>query len=164
MYRTLRDHYWWRGMKTEIAEFVSKCLTCQQIKIEHQKPAGLLKPLSIPEWKWERITMDFVTGLPRTQRGHDSIWVIVDRLTKSAHFIATNNTCSLERYAQLYVDEIVRLLAHQCPLYRIEILASLLDSGRSYKMLWAPYYTSVLLSTHRQMANQREPFRLSKIC
>ena len=76
MYRTLRDHYWWRGMKREIAEFVSKCLTCQQIKIEHQKPAGLLQPLSIPEWKWERITMDFVTGLPRTQRGHDAIGLL----------------------------------------------------------------------------------------
>ena len=114
MYRTLKDHYWWRGMKREIAEFVSNCLTCQQIKIEHQKPAGLLKPLSIPEWKWERITMDFVTGLPKTQRGHDTIWVIVDRLTKSAHFIATNNTYSLERYAQLYVDEIVRL--HGAPV------------------------------------------------
>ena len=101
-------------MKREIAEFVSKCLTCQQIKIEHQKPAGLLQPLSIPEWKWERITMDFVTGLPRTQGGHDAIWVIVDRLTKSAHFIATNNTYSLERYARLYVDEIVRL--HGAPM------------------------------------------------
>ena len=109
MYRTLKDHYWWRGMKREIAEFVSKCLTCQQIKIEHQKPAGLIQPLSIPEWKWERITMDFVTGLPKTQCGHDAIWVIVDRLTKSVHFIATNNTYFLERYARLYVDEIVRL-------------------------------------------------------
>ena len=164
MYRTLRDHYWWRGMKREIAKFVSKCLTCQQIKIEHQKPAGLLQPLSIPEWKWERITMDFVTGLPRTQRGHDVIWVIMDRLTKSAHFIDTNNTYSLERYAQLYVDEIVELHGAPGPLYRTEILASLLDSGRSYKMLWAPDYTSVLLSTHRKMANQREPFILSKIC
>ena len=114
MYRTLKDHYWWRGMKREIAELVSKCLTCQQIKIEHQKPAGLLQPLSIPEWKWERITMDFVTGLPKTQRGHDAIWVIVDRLTKSAHFIATNNTYSLERYARLFVDEIVRL--HGAPV------------------------------------------------
>ena len=114
MYWTLRDHYWWRGMKREIAEFVSKCLTCQQIKIEHQKPVGLLQPLSIPEWKWERITMDFVTGFPRTKRGHDVIWVIVDRLTKLAHFIATNNTYSLERYAQLYVVEIVRL--HGAPV------------------------------------------------
>ena len=66
MYRTLKDHYWWRSMKRERAEFVSKCLTCQQIKIEHLKPAGLLQPLSIPEWIWERIAMDFVAGLPMT--------------------------------------------------------------------------------------------------
>ena len=164
MYQTLRDHYWWRGMKREIAEFVSKCLTCQQIKIEHQKPAGLLQPLSIPEWKWERITMYFVTGLPRTQGGHDANWVIVDRLTKSAHFIATNNTYSLERYARLYVDEIVRLHGAPVSIYRTKIPASLLDSGRSYKMLWAPDYISVLLFTNRHMANQREPFRLWRIC
>ena len=114
MYRTLRDHYWWRRMKREIAEFVSRCLTCQQIKAEHQKPAGLLQPLPIPEWKWERITMDFVVGLPRTQSGHDAIWVIVDRLTKSAHFLAVKNTYPLEKLAQIYVDEIVRL--HDAPV------------------------------------------------
>ena len=108
MYRTLRDHYWWRGMKTEIAEFVSRCLTCQQIKAEHQKPAGLLQPLPVPKWKWERITMDFVVRLPRTQSGHDAIWVIVDLLTKSAHFLAVKNTYPLEKLAQIYVDEIVR--------------------------------------------------------
>ena len=99
MYRTLRDHYWWRGMKREIAEFVSRCLTCQQIKAEHQKPAGLLQPLPTPEWKWERITMDFVVELPRTQSGHDAIWVIVDRLTKSTHFLAVKNTYPLEKLA-----------------------------------------------------------------
>ena len=114
MYRTLRDHYWWRGMKREIAEFISRCLTCQQIKVEHQKPIGLLQPLPIPEWKWERITMDFVVRLPRTQSGHDAIWVIVDRLTKSAHFLAVKNTYSLEKLAHIYVDEIVRL--HGAPV------------------------------------------------
>ena len=114
MYRTLRYHYWWRGMKREIANFVSRCLTCQQIKEEHQKPAGLLQLLPIPEWKWERITMDFVVGLPGTQSGHDAIWVIVDRLTKSAHFLAVKNTYPLEKFAQIYVDEIVRL--HGAPV------------------------------------------------
>ena len=73
MYRTIRQSYWWSGMKRDIAEFVASCLTCQQVKAEHQKPAGLLQPLPIPEWKWEHITMDFVSGLPRTQRGHDAI-------------------------------------------------------------------------------------------
>ena len=74
-------------MKRKIAQFVQTCLICQQVKAEHQKPSGLLQPLEIPEWKWKNITMDFVSGLPRTQRGHDAIWVIVDRLTKSTHFL-----------------------------------------------------------------------------
>ena len=86
MYRDLREHYWWPGMKREIADFVARCLVCQQVKAEHQRPAGLLQSLPIPEWKWEHITMDFVSNLPRTQKGHEAIWVIVDRLTKSAHF------------------------------------------------------------------------------
>ena len=91
MYHTLREHYWWKGMKKEIADFVSRCLTCQQVKTEHQKPAGKIQPLPIPVWKWDKITMDFVTGLPRTRRQHNAIWVIVDRLTKSAHFLPVSN-------------------------------------------------------------------------
>ena len=101
-------------MKKDIAEFISKCLVCQQVKAEHQVPVGLLQPLSIPEWKWERITMDFVSGLPRTQRNHDAIWVIVDRLTKSAHFLAVRLDYTLERLAELYINEIVRL--HGIPI------------------------------------------------
>ena len=96
-------------MKKEIASFVSICLTCQQVKAEHQKPAGKIQLLPIPVWKWEKISMDFVTGLPRTQRQHDAIWLIVDRLTKSAHFLLINVEDSLEKLAQLYVDKIVRL-------------------------------------------------------
>ena len=96
-------------MKKEIASFVSRCLTCQQVKAEHQKPVGKIQLLPIPVWKWEKIIMDFVTGLPRTQRQHDAIWVIVDRLTKSVHFLPVNVEDSLEKLAQLYVDEIVRL-------------------------------------------------------
>jgi len=86
MYKDLKVCYWWNRMKANVADFVSRCLTCQRVKGEHQKPLGLLQPL-IPEWKWERITMDFVTGLPRSQEGYDSIWMIVDRLTKSAYFL-----------------------------------------------------------------------------
>ena len=94
-------------MKRDVAEHVSKCLTCQQVKAEHQRPSGLLQPLSIPQWKWEHITMDFVVGLPRSQQNHDSIWVIVGRLTKSAHFIAYTMTYSVERLSQLYIQQIV---------------------------------------------------------
>ena len=109
MYRTLKPYYWWRNMKREIAKYVSRCLICQQVKAERQKPSGLLQPLPIPEWKWEHITMDFVSGLPRTPNGHDSIWVIVDRLTKSAHFLPVNKTYGMDKLAELYVNEIVKL-------------------------------------------------------
>ena len=107
MYHTLREHYWWRGMKKDIAKFVSKCLICQQFKAEHQRPARLLQSLPIPQWKWEKITMDFMVGLLRCQSGYDAIWVIVDRLTKLAHFLPMKNSDSIEKLAELYVKEIV---------------------------------------------------------
>ena len=109
MYHDLRRQYYWSGMKRHVGDFVQRCLTCQQVKAEHQRPAGLLQPLEIAEWKWEHITMDFVTHLPRTSRKHDAIWVIVDRLTKSAHFLAVRMTFTLEEFCRLYIREIVRL-------------------------------------------------------
>ncbi|KAL0319704.1 UNVERIFIED_CONTAM: Transposon Tf2-11 polyprotein [Sesamum radiatum] len=114
MYRNLRPYYWWQSMKKDVAEFVAKCMTCQQVKAEHQAPAGKLRPLSIPEWKWEKITMDFVVGLPPTFRKHDAISVIVDRLTTSAHFLPIRQGDSLDKLAELYVAEIVRL--HDVPV------------------------------------------------
>ncbi|GJS17939.1 putative reverse transcriptase domain-containing protein [Tanacetum coccineum] len=96
MYHDLKKLYWWPNMKAIIAEYVSKCLTCSRVKAECQKPSGLLVQLEIPMWKWERITMDFVTKLPKTSTGHDAIWVIVDRLTKSAHFIPIRATDGME--------------------------------------------------------------------
>ena len=86
-------------MKRDIAEFVAKCLNCQKVKIEHEKPLCLLQPLEILEWKWDNIAMDFVMGLPRTSFGHDGIWVIMDKLTKSAHFLAIRVTYSLDKLA-----------------------------------------------------------------
>ncbi|KAL0551810.1 hypothetical protein IC582_010899 [Cucumis melo] len=109
LYQDLKRVYWWRNMKREVAEFVSKCLVCQQVKAPRQKPAGLLQPLSIPEWKWENVSMDFITGLPRTLRGFTVIWVVVDRLTKSAHFVPGKSTYTASKWAQLYMSEIVRL-------------------------------------------------------
>ena len=103
MYQDLKQLYWWKGMKRDVTEYVSKCLTCQQVKAEHQVPTGLLNPLPIPQWKWDNITMDFVSGLPLTQQKHDSVWVIVDRLTKSAHFIPVRIEYSMDRLAELYV-------------------------------------------------------------
>ena len=107
-------HYWWPGMKNDVVKHVEQCLICQQVKVEHQRPAGTLQPLDIPLWKWEDITMDFVVGLPRTKEGCNAIWVIVDRLTKSAHFLPVHTTYTMDRYAEIYVKEIVRL--HGVPL------------------------------------------------
>ena len=101
-------------MKKDVVEFVSRCLICQQVKAKHQRPAGLLQSLPIPQWKWEKITMDFVVGLPRCQSGYDVICVIVDRLTKSPHFLPMKNSDSIEKLAKLYVKEIVRL--HGTPI------------------------------------------------
>ncbi|GKB54978.1 putative reverse transcriptase domain-containing protein [Tanacetum coccineum] len=96
MYHDLRDMYWWPGMKRDIATYVSKCLTCSKVKVEHQRPSGLLQQPEIPEWKWDKITMDFITKLPRSKNGHDTIWVIVDRLTKSAHFMAIREDYNID--------------------------------------------------------------------
>ena len=88
-------------MKKDIVEYVSKCLTCQQIKVEHQVLSSLLNPILIPQWKWDNITMDFVSGFPLTQRKHDSVWVIVDRLTKYAHFLPVRLDYSMDRLAEM---------------------------------------------------------------
>jgi hypothetical protein len=96
-------------MKRDVTEYVALCDTCQRVKAEHQRPAGLLQPLKIREWKWEEIGMDFIVGLPHTQAGYDSIWVIVDRLTKVAHFIPVKTTYSGAKLAVLYMSRIVFL-------------------------------------------------------
>ena len=92
-----------------ITEFVSRCMTCQQIKAEHKKSPGLLHPLDIPKWKWEDITMDFVSGLLNTRKGNDAIWVVVDRLTKSAHFLPFKTGQFMKKMTTLYRDNIVKL-------------------------------------------------------
>ena len=94
-------------MKRDVAWFVERCLTCRRVKAEHQRPHGMLQPLEVPKWKWEQITMDFITKLPRTARGVDAIWVIVDRLTKSAHFLAISESSLAEKLAEVYVREVV---------------------------------------------------------
>jgi hypothetical protein len=109
MYKDLKTRYWWYGMKRDIAEYISLCYNCQRVKAEHQRPAGLLQPLKIQEWKWEEIRMDFIVGLPRTQAGYDSIWVIVDCLTKVAHFIPVKTTYSGAKLVELYMSRIVCL-------------------------------------------------------
>ncbi|GJZ12791.1 putative reverse transcriptase domain-containing protein, partial [Tanacetum coccineum] len=107
MYHDLKMLYWWPNMKADIATYVSKCLTCAKVKAEHQRPSRLLVQPDIPEWKWEKITMDFITKLPKMAAGYDSIWIIVDRLTKSAHFLPMKETDPTEKLTRLYMKEIV---------------------------------------------------------
>nr|GEU54833.1 putative reverse transcriptase domain-containing protein [Tanacetum cinerariifolium] len=107
MYQDMKKLYWWPNMKANIATYVSKCLTCTRVKAEHQRPSGLLVQPAIPEWKWDNITMDFITKLPKSPQGFNTIWVIVDRLTKSAHFLPIRKNDPLDKLARLYLNRIV---------------------------------------------------------
>ena len=127
-------------MKREVADFVARCLICQQVKVEHQKPPGKLQSLDIPEWKWDKITMDLVTGLPRSTKGYDSIWVIVDRLTKSAHFLPVRTTYT----------------KHFLPISIVS------DRGTQFtSKFWESFQRALVLRfILKLMANLREPSRL----
>jgi hypothetical protein len=109
MYHDLKQRFWWTKMKIEIAQYVARCDTCQKVKAMHLKSAEELQLLPISAWKWEDISMDFIVGLPKTSRGFDSIWVIVDRLTKSAHFLPVRIEHSAMTYAKLYIAQILSL-------------------------------------------------------
>ncbi|GKA04196.1 putative reverse transcriptase domain-containing protein [Tanacetum coccineum] len=115
MYQDMKKLYWWPNMKANIATYVSKCLTCAKVKAEHQRPSGLLVQPKIPEWKWDNITMDFVTKLPKSSQGYDTIWVIVDRLTKSAIFTPMRETDPMDKLARIYLKEVVT--RHGIPVY-----------------------------------------------
>jgi hypothetical protein len=108
MYQDLKKNLWSTRMKREMVKYVSECDTCQRVKADHLRPTGNLQPMSILEWKWENICMDFIVGLPRTSHGYNSIWVIVDCLTKSAHSIPVSTTYRVRQYAKLYISHFVR--------------------------------------------------------
>jgi hypothetical protein len=107
-YRQVRERFSWKGLKGDVLQYVRECLTCQQNKSELTHPAGLLQPLPIPKQKWESISMDFITGLPKVQ-GKDCIYVVVDRLTKYAHFFAISSEYKAPQVAELFFREIFRL-------------------------------------------------------
>ncbi|GJV98439.1 putative reverse transcriptase domain-containing protein [Tanacetum coccineum] len=153
MYQDLKPLYWWPNMKADIATYVSKCLTCAKVKAEHQKPSRLLQQPEIPVWKWERITMDFVSGLLRTPSGYDMIWVIVDRLTKSAHFLPMKKMDSIEKLTRLYSKEIV--CRHGVPISIISDQDSHFTS-RFWRSLQEALGTNLDMSTayHPQMDGQ----------
>ncbi|GJX38887.1 reverse transcriptase domain-containing protein [Tanacetum coccineum] len=149
MYYDLRDLYWWPGMKRDVAEYVSRCLTCSKIKAEHQKPSGLLQQPEIPEWKWEKITMDLVTKLPRSSSGYDAIWVIVDRLTKSAHFLPIREDYKTEKLARIYINEIVA--RHGVP---VSIISD--RDGRFASHLWQALQEALGTKLHMSTAYHPE--------
>ena len=114
MYQDLRQRFWWTRMKREIAEFIAKCDICRRVKAEHQRPAGTLQPLAITEWKWDKVGMDFITGFPRTKRGNNAIFVVIDRLSKVAHFLPIRENITASQLTDLYISRIVSL--HGVPL------------------------------------------------
>ncbi|GJT54842.1 putative reverse transcriptase domain-containing protein [Tanacetum coccineum] len=148
MYQDLKQLYWWPNMKANIATYVSKCLTCSKVKAEHQKPSGLLVQPEIPEWKWEKITMDFVTKLPKTANGYDTIWVIVDRLTKSAHFLPMRENDPMEKLMKLYMKEVVT--RHGVP---VSIISD--RDGRFTSLFWQSLHKA--LGTRLDMSTTYHP-------
>ncbi|GJY38036.1 putative reverse transcriptase domain-containing protein [Tanacetum coccineum] len=149
MYYDLRDLYWWPGMKRDVAEYVSRCLTCSKIKAELQKPSGLLQQPEIPEWKWEKITMDLVIKLPRSSSGYDAIWVIVDRLTKSAHFLPIREDYKTEKLSRIYINEIVA--RHGVP---VSIISDC--DGRFTSHLWQALQEALGTKLHMSTAYHPE--------
>ncbi|XP_069154471.1 uncharacterized protein [Solanum lycopersicum] len=130
MYRDLKQHFWWSRMKRDMVDFGAKCPNFNQVKYKQQRPGGTLQRKPIPKWKWERIAMDFVVGIPKTLGKFDSIWVIVDRVTKSDHFLSVKVTYNAEKLAKIYISEIVRL--HEVHLSIISDRV-LLDENLSYE-------------------------------
>nr|GFA67116.1 putative reverse transcriptase domain-containing protein [Tanacetum cinerariifolium] len=133
MYQDMKKLYWWLNMKADIATYVSKCLTCAKVKAEHQKPSGLLAQPEIPEWKWDNITMDFVTKLPKLSQGYDTIWVIVDRLTKSAIFTPIRETDPMDKLARIYLKEVV--MRHGIPVSIITLAATMANTDNPNRNL-----------------------------
>jgi hypothetical protein len=109
MYHDLRQQFGWTRMKRETARYVSKCDTCRKVKADYLKPGGLLQPLSIPNWKWDDISVDFIVGLPLMARKFYSIWVIMDRVSKSAHFIPVHTNYNVQKYAGIYIAHVLCL-------------------------------------------------------
>ncbi|GKE00075.1 putative reverse transcriptase domain-containing protein [Tanacetum coccineum] len=148
MYQDMKKLYWWPNMKADITTYVSKCLTCAKVKAEHQRPSGLLVQPAIPEWKWDNIMKDFITKLPKLSQGFDTIWVILDRLTKSAHFLPIRENDPLHKLARLYLNRIVA---------RHEIHVSIIcdRDGRFTSNFWRSFQKA--LGTYLSMSKVYHP-------
>ncbi|GJV34263.1 putative reverse transcriptase domain-containing protein [Tanacetum coccineum] len=135
MYQDMKKLYWWPNMKAHIATYVSKCLTCAKVKAEHQRPSGLLVQPDIPQWEWDNITMDFVTKLPNSSQGYDTIWVIVDRLTKSAIFVPMRETDPMDKLARMYLKSLQNALGTSLDMSTAYHLQTDVQSERTIQTL-----------------------------
>jgi hypothetical protein len=151
IYQELRPRYWWTKMKKEIAAYVARCDTCCRVKALHMRPAGLLQPLLVPDWKYDDISMDFITSLPTTQRRNDLILVIVDRLTKSTHFLPVKTSFQPPQYAEKYIVEIIDCMVYRRLSCLTEDHSLQLIFGNIYIKVWVLVSFVVQLTTHRQM-------------
>ena len=164
MYHDLGEAYSWDGLKRDIEEFVAKCPNVQHVKVEHLILGRLSQIMDVPTWKWEAINRDLFVGLPQTQRQNDFVWVVVDRLTKYAHFILVKCNYSAKDYARIDINEIMGL--HGIPL------SIILDRGAQFtshvlKAFEKGLTTQVKLSIAfilRRMAKRNVPFRHLKKC
>jgi hypothetical protein len=156
----VKNHYIWPGMKKEIIEYIVRCMECQKVKDEHRHPIGLLQPLPIPEWKWEVVTMDFITGLPRTSKQHNSIMVVVDKLTKAAHFIPLKTTHKATDVVDIFLKEVVRL--HEIP----KTIVSHRDpkfTSNFWKGLFKGFRTNLNFSTTYHLDSDRQIKRVNRV-
>ena len=144
MVAAARKQYYWPRMKSDVAKYIARCMECQKVKVEHRHLTGLLQPLPIPEWKWDVVTMDFITKLPKTKLKNDAIMIVVDKLTKAAHLIPVKTTHKAANTTNIYMKEIARL--HSIP----KDIVSYMDSKFNYnfwKGLFEGFGTSLNMST-----------------
>ncbi|GKE27116.1 putative reverse transcriptase domain-containing protein [Tanacetum coccineum] len=160
MYQDVKKLYWWPNMKADIVAYVSKCLTCARVMAEHQRTSGLLVQPTIPEWKWDNITMDFITKLPKSSQGFDTIWVIVDQLTKYAHFLPIRENNPLDKLVRLYLNRIVAI-------HGIPALIIYDHDGRFTSNFWKSFQkalgTDIRMSTAYHPDSDGQSERLSKL-
>ncbi|GJX23006.1 putative reverse transcriptase domain-containing protein [Tanacetum coccineum] len=155
MYQDMKKLYWWPNMKSNIATYVSKCLTCAKVKPEHQRPSGLLVQPEIPQWKWDNITMDFVTKLPKSSQGYDTIWVIVDRLTKSAIFMPMRETNPMDKLARMYLKEVVT--KHGIPV------SIICDHGPRFATnFWSHYQKALVQETTKRIIQIKQRIQTAR--
>ena len=160
MYQDIRQRYWWANMKQDIARYVFECDVCRRVKTKHQRPARTPQPISIPEWKWDKMEMDFVTGFPRSQKGHDAIFVVIDRFSKVAHFLPIKEIISASQLADLYVSRIFSL--HSIPL-EISLDCGSLFTSRFWDSFQEAMGTHLSFSTAYHPQSQGQVERVNQV-